>query len=172
MRKMLKSYLLLIVVYIILAYLDFYGVVLVADEAQEFIQNFVPDHRVQAGGGLVQNEQPGGENGAGKTTTIKCILNLIRRDAGEITLLGYDNISEERLAKQNIGLVLDECFFHDTLRPLDVGKILAPAYREGGQHHLGLVDVRHKEGKLQQIRPDPHAAGAYSGLGGDKGHLR
>ena len=70
-----------------------------------------------------------GENGAGKTTTIKCILNLIRRDAGEITLLGYDNISEERLAKQNIGLVLDECFFHDTLRPLDVGRILAPSFQ-------------------------------------------
>ena len=29
-----------------------------------------------------------GENGAGKTTTIKCILNLIRRDAGEITVDG------------------------------------------------------------------------------------
>ena len=70
-----------------------------------------------------------GENGAGKTTTIKCILNLIRRDAGEITLLGYDNIREEQLAKQDVGLVLDECFFHDTLRPLDVGKILAPAYK-------------------------------------------
>ena len=70
-----------------------------------------------------------GENGAGKTTTIKCILNLIRRDAGEITLLGYDNIREERLAKQDIGLVLDECFFHDTLRPRDVEKILAPAYK-------------------------------------------
>ena len=70
-----------------------------------------------------------GENGAGKTTTIKCILNLIRRDAGEITVLGHDNIREERLAKQDIGLVLDECFFHDTLRPLDVEKILAPAYK-------------------------------------------
>ncbi len=70
-----------------------------------------------------------GENGAGKTTIIKCILNLIRRDAGEITLLGYDNVKEERLAKQDIGLVLDECFFHDTLRPLDVGKILAPSYK-------------------------------------------
>ena len=70
-----------------------------------------------------------GENGAGKTTTIKCILNLIRRDAGEITVLGHDNIREERLAKQDIGLVLDECFFHDTLRPLDVGKVLAPAYK-------------------------------------------
>ena len=71
-----------------------------------------------------------GENGAGKTTTIKCILNLIRRDAGEITVLGHDNIREERLAKQDIGLVLDECFFHDTLRPLDVGRVLAPAYKD------------------------------------------
>ena len=35
-----------------------------------------------------------GENGAGKTTTIKCILNLISRDAGEISLLGYDNVRE------------------------------------------------------------------------------
>ena len=74
-----------------------------------------------------------GENGAGKTTTIKCILNLIRRDAGEISLLGYDNVREEQLAKQDIWLVLDECFFHYTLRPLDVGKILAPAYREWDQ---------------------------------------
>ena len=70
-----------------------------------------------------------GENGAGKTTTIKCILNLIGRDAGEITLLGRDNIREERLAKQDVGLVLDECFFHDTLRPRDMSKILAPAYK-------------------------------------------
>lgn len=74
-----------------------------------------------------------GENGAGKTTTIKCILNLIRRDAGEITVLGHDNIREEKLAKQNIGLVLDECFFHDTLRPPDVGRVLAPAYKNWDQ---------------------------------------
>ena len=70
-----------------------------------------------------------GENGAGKTTTIKCILNLVRRDAGEITLMGHDNLREEKLAKEDIGVVLDECFFHDTLRPKDVGRILAPAFR-------------------------------------------
>ena len=70
-----------------------------------------------------------GENGAGKTTTIKCILNLVRRDAGEITLMGRDNIREEKLAKEDIGVVLDECFFHDTLRPRDVGRILAPVFR-------------------------------------------
>ena len=32
-----------------------------------------------------------GENGAGKSTTIKCILNLVRRDGGEITVFGRDN---------------------------------------------------------------------------------
>lgn len=69
-----------------------------------------------------------GENGAGKTTLMKCILNLVRRDSGTITLLGYDNVKEERRAKTEIGVVLDECFFHDTLRPRDVGAILAPAF--------------------------------------------
>ena len=71
-----------------------------------------------------------GENGAGKTTTIKCILNLIRRDGGSITLLGHDNLTEERAAKEDVGVVLDECFFHDSLRPRDISTILAPAYRD------------------------------------------
>ena len=70
-----------------------------------------------------------GENGAGKTTTIKCILNLIRRDAGRITLLGQDNISGEKLAKADIGVVLDECYFHDTLRPLDIDRILSRVFK-------------------------------------------
>lgn len=77
-----------------------------------------------------------GENGAGKTTLMKCILNLVRRDSGSITLLGYDNIREEQLAKAEIGVVLDECFFHDTLRPKDVGAILAPAFRDSWDSRL------------------------------------
>ena len=32
-----------------------------------------------------------GENGAGKSTTIKLILDCIRRDSGEIFVLGKDN---------------------------------------------------------------------------------
>ena len=69
-----------------------------------------------------------GENGAGKTTTIKCILNLIRRDAGTITLMGYDNIAQEQQAKAEVGVVLDECYFHDTLRPTDIHTILSRVY--------------------------------------------
>lgn len=70
-----------------------------------------------------------GENGAGKTTTIKCILNLIHRDAGQITILGRDNQEPDRLVKEDVGVVLDECFFHDTLRPLDIDRILSRVYR-------------------------------------------
>ena len=74
-----------------------------------------------------------GENGAGKSTTIKCILNLIRRDGGEIVLLGRDNITGEREAKEEIGVVLDESTFHDTLRSGDVGKILRKIYKNWDQ---------------------------------------
>ncbi|NCE66208.1 ABC transporter ATP-binding protein [Pseudoflavonifractor sp. 524-17] len=69
-----------------------------------------------------------GENGAGKSTTIKCILNLIRRDAGEITIFGRDNLADERAVKEEIGLVLDECPFNDNLNAAQVEAILAPAY--------------------------------------------
>ena len=70
-----------------------------------------------------------GENGAGKSTTIKCILNLIRRDSGTIRVLGMDNLREERAVKEQIGVVLDECTFHETLRACEVGKILSRIYR-------------------------------------------
>ena len=72
-----------------------------------------------------------GENGAGKTTTIKCMLGLIRRDGGEIALLGRDILTQDREAKRDIGVVLDECFFHDSLRPRDIGSILAPFFPTG-----------------------------------------
>ena len=71
-----------------------------------------------------------GENGAGKSTTIKCILNLIPMDGGTITVLGRDNRTDEGAWKEEVGVVLDECTFHDTLRARDVGKILARIYRK------------------------------------------
>ena len=91
-----------------------------------------------------------GENGAGKTTTIKCILNLIRRDAGSITLMGYDNVAQERLAKAEVGVVLDECFFHDTLRPRDLHAILSRVYKTWDRDLYGsyLKKFQLPEGKF------------------------
>ena len=91
-----------------------------------------------------------GPNGAGKTTTIKCLLNLVRRDAGTVTLLGMDDLEGEKEIKQDVGVVLDECFFHDTLRPRDVGRILAPVFRnwDDGLYQDYLDKFQLPEGKL------------------------
>lgn len=71
-----------------------------------------------------------GENGAGKSTTIKCILNLIRRDKGTIRVFGQDNVEGDQAIKQDVGVVLDECFFHDSLRASDVDAVLRRIYRK------------------------------------------
>jgi ABC-2 type transport system ATP-binding protein len=34
-----------------------------------------------------------GQNGAGKTTTIRLLLNMARRDDGEIRIFGLDNLT-------------------------------------------------------------------------------
>ena len=70
-----------------------------------------------------------GENGAGKTTAIKCILGMTRPDSGTVTVLGQPMGPDGAALRQEIGVVLDECFFHDTLRPKDLSPILAPIYR-------------------------------------------
>ena len=90
-----------------------------------------------------------GENGAGKTTTIKCILNLIRRDGGEIQVLGLDNLADERAVKAQVGVVLDETTFHDGLSAPQVGSILARLYPgwDGAlyQHYLEKFGLTSKK---------------------------
>jgi ABC-2 type transport system ATP-binding protein len=49
-----------------------------------------------------------GPNGAGKTTVIKLILNIVRRTAGEVLVLGLDNLAREEEVKSRIGFVFDD----------------------------------------------------------------
>lgn len=65
-----------------------------------------------------------GENGAGKSTTLKLLLNLIRRDGGEINVLGSP--AEIFSAQRNgaIGVVMDECHIPDMLNVRQVGQIM------------------------------------------------
>lgn len=70
-----------------------------------------------------------GENGAGKTTTIKLILDLINRDAGEIKVLGTELNTGGKDFKENIGVVLDESCFPETLKLSDVNRMLKLCYK-------------------------------------------
>ena len=69
-----------------------------------------------------------GENGAGKSTTLKLLLNLLKKDGGEIALFGLDPAKQEHKIKEQIGVVFDENFFHDVLRAKDIPSIMRPIY--------------------------------------------
>lgn len=69
-----------------------------------------------------------GKNGSGKTTTIRCILNMIKRNSGEICIFGKDNIQDELEIKKNIGAVFDSNFFVDNWNITDVEKTVSMFY--------------------------------------------
>ncbi len=69
-----------------------------------------------------------GENGAGKSTTIKLILDIIKRDAGSIKIFGEEVNPSSNKTKNDIGVVLDEPCFSDSLNAAEVGKIMAKTY--------------------------------------------
>lgn len=69
-----------------------------------------------------------GENGAGKSTTINAILNLIRKDGGEIKVLGKEMTDSDTGMRNEIGVVFDGNNFYETLTPRKIGNIMAKVY--------------------------------------------
>ena len=53
-----------------------------------------------------------GRNGAGKTTTIKCLLNLLRPDSGDVRVFGLDPRKDEVAIKSKIAYVPDVVAFY------------------------------------------------------------
>ena len=49
-----------------------------------------------------------GPNGAGKTTAVEILEGHRRRDAGEVSVLGFDPGRQERAFKERVGIVLQE----------------------------------------------------------------
>src|SRR5579863_8795607 len=53
-----------------------------------------------------------GRNGAGKTTTIKCLLNLLRPNSGQIRVFGLDPQKDEVAVKTRLAYVPDYVAFY------------------------------------------------------------
>lgn len=74
-----------------------------------------------------------GENGAGKTTTLKTIMELIKTDSGNVTIL--DHVTTGNLEKRPIeineylGVVMDESGFADTLTLNNIELIMSNIYK-------------------------------------------
>lgn len=69
-----------------------------------------------------------GPNGSGKSTTIKLIMNLLKRDSGEIKIFGMDNLKHEKEIKDRIGFVYDENHFYETFTLDEMKNFIAPFY--------------------------------------------
>lgn len=71
-----------------------------------------------------------GENGAGKSTMIKLIMDAIKRDSGEIIILGKENRSDDfKLTKEDIGIVLDDIGFPEIITAKQLNTIMKMTYQ-------------------------------------------
>jgi ABC-2 type transport system ATP-binding protein len=77
-----------------------------------------------------------GPNGAGKTTIIKLIMNLVRRDGGEIEVFGLDNLAHEAAIKSRIGFVYEEPCFHHDVKLKDIRSAVAPFYEKWNEERF------------------------------------
>lgn len=66
-----------------------------------------------------------GENGAGKTTLIKSILDVIKKDRGEVFVLGR----EVAFSKEEIGVVFDNSFFPEVMTSANIDSVMKDVFR-------------------------------------------
>jgi len=70
-----------------------------------------------------------GQNGAGKTTTIRLILNMLKRNSGEIKVFDLDNINNELEIKQDLGIIFDDLFFMEMWKIKDIEDVIKGFYK-------------------------------------------
>ncbi len=76
-----------------------------------------------------------GRNGAGKTTTIKCLLNLLRPNAGSVRVFGLDPQTDEVAVKSRLAYVPDAVAFYPWMTVRDTLQYLA-SFRAHWNRHL------------------------------------
>ncbi|WP_339700800.1 ABC transporter ATP-binding protein [Algoriphagus aquimarinus] len=112
-------------------------------------QNAVNDISFELQGGEVVGLL--GPNGAGKSTTMKCIVGLLRKTSGEITLGGYDHLSVE--AKRLFSYIPETPYVYDLLTVQEHMQFIAQAYgvkewRVKADEYLELFELADKRDKL------------------------
>lgn len=86
-----------------------------------------------------------GINGAGKTTTLRTILDLAKKDSGNIQFFGLDMDKNEQQIKNRIGVVLDDGCFYEELSMAEMKSILASAYTDWSEqdykHYMDMFSL-------------------------------
>lgn len=86
-----------------------------------------------------------GINGAGKTTTLRTILDLAKKDSGNIQFFGLDMDKNEQQIKNRIGVVLDDGCFYEELSMAEMKSILASVYTDWSEqdfkHYMDMFSL-------------------------------
>jgi ABC-2 type transport system ATP-binding protein len=69
-----------------------------------------------------------GPNGAGKTTTVEILEGYRNRDAGEVTVLGFDPAAADRAFREQIGVVLQQSQLYPNLTVAETHRVFAAYY--------------------------------------------
>jgi ABC-2 type transport system ATP-binding protein len=103
-----------------------------------------------------------GPNGAGKSTTINIIAGLVKKDEGEVRLLGRKIESSDHEYKRNVGFVLESPHYIDKLTAKEYLRFAATMYgianRESERRIDELLDFLDLSGKKKE-RIESYSAG-------------
>ena len=69
-----------------------------------------------------------GANGAGKTTTLKCILNMVQKERGSVTVMGQDFTQNEIALKQQIGFTFGGVDYYGKRKLCDITDVVKRFY--------------------------------------------
>jgi len=81
-----------------------------------------------------------GRNGAGKTTTIKMLMGLLKPDAGSLSVLGADPISDPLTVRGSVGYLAEDQTMFGWMRVEQLIRFIAPFY-ETWDHKLAETYV-------------------------------
>ena len=103
-----------------------------------------------------------GPNGAGKSTTINIIAGIVKKDKGEVRLLGNKIDSSDHKYKRNVGFVLETPHYIDKLTAREYLRFAATMYGIGAgetERRIDeLLDFLDLEGKKKE-RIESYSAG-------------
>lgn len=93
-----------------------------------------------------------GPNGSGKTTTVKLILNMLKRDCGDIKIMGLDNIKDEQKVKESVGVVFDSNYFCADWKVSQAEKSVSVFYKDWDGEKFGELINKFKISPKKKIK--------------------
>ena len=97
-----------------------------------------------------------GPNGAGKSTTVKILTGLVRADAGQARIGGFDVVQQPLEAKRQVGFVPETGALYEALTPLEylrfVGDLYGLERRASAARATELLAFLELDSKAWQLR--------------------